>query len=269
MPPKTSKGKSSQPTISTFFAKKPQQLNNKKRAGTPTAIDLTNLDSDTENSHETRRPTKKVKFTTDPHITHPEKTLPVPRRNGNPQAAAGPTAAVPSSEPSNLFRFEPDPRAPLHARPNKIVAGGSSKELPPGDESRRLAFREKFLAKPLPPPAVQRPEAVDTQEEGDGEGEAQPEVSEEEVDDVVVDLRKKFTSNATARAAPKGSKGKGKGKAAHEIGPSGQRYTPLEKQIVQLKRDHPGRFDLQIMFFAHSIIRVGVLLLVEVGYRYR
>ncbi|KAF8309367.1 hypothetical protein DL93DRAFT_2100103 [Clavulina sp. PMI_390] len=45
---------------------------------------------------------------------------------------------------------------------------------------------------------------------------------------------------------------KGKGKAKGELGPSGQSWTPLEKQILSLKEQYPG-----------------VLLMVEVGYKYR
>ncbi|KAF5365702.1 hypothetical protein D9758_003271 [Tetrapyrgos nigripes] len=50
----------------------------------------------------------------------------------------------------------------------------------------------------------------------------------------------------------KGKQRAGKSKKAEEVGPSGQTYTPLEKQIVQLKKENPG-----------------TLLMVEVGYKYR
>ncbi|KAG7092381.1 hypothetical protein E1B28_008738 [Marasmius oreades] len=50
---------------------------------------------------------------------------------------------------------------------------------------------------------------------------------------------------------PKKSGGRGTKKPA-EIGPSGEPYTPLEKQVLQLQRDN-----------------VGTLLMVEVGYKYK
>ncbi|ORZ31484.1 muts domain V-domain-containing protein [Catenaria anguillulae PL171] len=61
------------------------------------------------------------------------------------------------------------------------------------------------------------------------------------------------TKSPRPAAASKASTGKGKAaSAAAAVGPSGQKYTPLELQIVQLKEQHPG-----------------VVLAVEVGYKYR
>ena len=61
-------------------------------------------------------------------------------------------------------------------------------------------------------------------------------------------------TQTTAKASRKSSsEAKGKGKAAEkEVGPSGKTYTPLEEQVRELKRKYPG-----------------VLLIVEVGYKFR
>ncbi|GAA5822849.1 hypothetical protein JCM11251_004399 [Rhodosporidiobolus azoricus] len=56
-----------------------------------------------------------------------------------------------------------------------------------------------------------------------------------------------------AQFAAKGGKGKGKGKATDEVGGgTGVKYTPLEQQVLALKKANPG-----------------VLLVVEVGYKFR
>ncbi|KAJ6455723.1 DNA mismatch repair protein MSH3 [Mycena sanguinolenta] len=65
---------------------------------------------------------------------------------------------------------------------------------------------------------------------------------------------KAFNRLSAVFAAPKGTvkKTKAMRKAAQEIGPSGETYTPLENQVRRLKKDNPG-----------------VVLLVEVGYKYK
>jgi DNA mismatch repair protein MSH3 len=61
--------------------------------------------------------------------------------------------------------------------------------------------------------------------------------------------RKSVSSQAKGKAAVKP---KPVLKKAQEIGPSGEPYTPLEKQVLQLKADNPG-----------------TLLMIEVGYKYK
>ena len=47
-------------------------------------------------------------------------------------------------------------------------------------------------------------------------------------------------SRLRAKFAPKGTNGaKGKGKKKEEVGPSGQTYTPLEKQFMDIKGANP------------------------------
>jgi DNA mismatch repair protein MSH3 len=60
-------------------------------------------------------------------------------------------------------------------------------------------------------------------------------------------------SKLAAKFAAKGLAAKGKKKKEPEpVGPSGQTYTPLEKQFMEIKGKHPD-----------------VLLLMEVGYKYK
>jgi DNA mismatch repair protein MSH3 len=101
-------------------------------------------------------------------------------------------------------------------------------------------------------------------EEGDGEGGAAggglvvPDGEEAKGSD---DERQKSASGVGSKLAAKfaaktkedtKTKGKGKGKKKEEVGPSGQTYTPLEKQFMEIKAENQD-----------------VLLLMEVGYKYK
>ncbi|KAE9400754.1 hypothetical protein BT96DRAFT_956745 [Gymnopus androsaceus JB14] len=63
---------------------------------------------------------------------------------------------------------------------------------------------------------------------------------------------KSGTSSKAVKGKQKGNPVKGKSKRVGEIGPGGETWTPLEKQVLQLKHDNPG-----------------TLLMVEVGYKYK
>lgn len=85
-------------------------------------------------------------------------------------------------------------------------------------------------------------DGADSDQDEPDEGDAEDDEEIEIVGAKMKGLKKKLTKA--------GSVLKGKGKAKEEIGPSGQTYTPLEKQVLQLKAENPG-----------------VLLIFEVGYK--
>ncbi|KDQ20147.1 hypothetical protein BOTBODRAFT_27560 [Botryobasidium botryosum FD-172 SS1] len=256
MAPKPSKGKatpSAQPTISAFFSKS-SQARVPKRPATP--IDLTSVDSENESREVSPPPKKKLKASKDAATLSGKEPIGVkekskPDKNRHSTSSLSKAAATSSSSALTQFQFgstsNPSSVAASAEKSGNGALSGSRKV----DDALRRAFREKLLVKPLPilPPASEPEEGREREEGSEGDQD-----QEDDADDTasagVAKLRGKFKLGAAPRAGTKA--GKGKERASDAVGPSGQKYTPLEKQIVQLKRDHPG-----------------VLLLVEVGYKYR
>lgn len=92
--------------------------------------------------------------------------------------------------------------------------------------------------------------------DADGEEDATP-IVEDASDDETKKVAEGVASKLAAKYAAKGAEtmGKAKGRAKkkeEEIGPSGQTYTPLEKQFMEIKKENQD-----------------VLLLMEVGYKYK
>ena len=61
-------------------------------------------------------------------------------------------------------------------------------------------------------------------------------------------------SSLSAKFAAKGAKGAGRGKKKEEVGPSGQTYTPLEKQFMEIKGENP---DVLLLMEGESGVDLG------------
>ncbi|KAF7295053.1 DNA mismatch repair protein [Mycena indigotica] len=86
---------------------------------------------------------------------------------------------------------------------------------------------------------------------------ASSDISDESEPDSEPDPDRKFNEMSKFFNEARQAKGKGKASAkkkatAEELGPSGKRYTPLEKQVLAFKKKYPGS-----------------VLMIEVGYKYR
>lgn len=206
---------SSQATISSFFQSSPAKTKANKRTTSPVHVDLT-ADSDDE------PPAKKTR------MSGPECT---------PHTSS---VAGPSSGAAERWRFTPTSPEKLDLHP--IKQRTEAEVL--SQKERREAFKKKLLLEnnrflPKKADTVAHIELDDS--------------GSEESDHAFKELNEMFSSKA---------KGKGKSKVtsipikpskhAMTLGPSGQAYTPLENQILQLKKENPG-----------------TVLMVEVGYRYR
>ena len=71
------------------------------------------------------------------------------------------------------------------------------------------------------------------------------------------DLAAKFASQFAAAEPTKGGR-KGKGKKKEEVGPSGQTYTPLEKQFLEIKGEHPDVLLLMEGGFPPLTLRIYI-----------
>ncbi|KAL0580265.1 Mismatch repair protein msh3 [Marasmius crinis-equi] len=98
-------------------------------------------------------------------------------------------------------------------------------------QARHEAFKKKLLLENKKAFLFRRPFREDSPEDLPEESETRPTVN-----------FPKFARQGSGRAA----------KRAEEVGSSGEKYTPLEKQVLQLQKDN-----------------AGTLLMVEVGYKYR
>jgi len=204
----------SQATISSFFPPSPAKTVTNKRAISPVHIDLT-VDSDGE------PPLKKTRTSGPGGVPY---TTPVAG------LASGTTE-------HGQWRFTPTylDTSDLHPINQRTEADVLAQK------ERRDAFKKKLLLENnrFLPRKADVPVALDESES-------------EESDHAFRELNEMFSNNA---------KGKGKGrdsilakssKKPTMVGPSGQAYTPLENQILDLKKENPG-----------------TVLMVEVGYRYK
>ncbi|KAG6874073.1 hypothetical protein C0995_006930 [Termitomyces sp. Mi166 len=202
-----------QPTISSFFQPS-QRSSSGKRASSPIQLDLTG-DSDEE------PPVKRLK-------------------SGGSDGSREPATQLRASAASQ-WRFAPvSPDKPASTAPT---------QNPEAERKRRDAFRKKLLLENNP--------FIQKSSQPDLSGAASPiepqdvESADEESDHAFTELNALFSK-----------KNRGKGKATSApvpkpkktgvTGPSGEPYTPLEQQVLQLKAENPGT----ILFF-------------EVGYKYK
>ncbi|KIM49419.1 hypothetical protein M413DRAFT_6469 [Hebeloma cylindrosporum] len=207
----------SQSTISSYFHSATQQPHPGKR----TTIDLTVGDEDTE------PPLKRLRRTSG------SSSLPSPIRGELSPAKTAPSVA-------DSWRFSPE----------KSQAG-PSRARTSDEKARHEAFKRKLLSdnsRFLKKPEITRLDQHEPMDEG-GNGEDSGDES-----DHFQKLSEMFSHEGKAKAKAKGkSTGATKnGQKTVEVGPSGQSYTPLEKQVLQLKQEN-----------------AGTLLMVEVGYKYK
>ncbi|KAG6896947.1 hypothetical protein C0992_005153 [Termitomyces sp. T32_za158] len=211
-----------QPTISSFFQPSQRSLSG-KRTSSPIQLDLTS-DSDEE-----------------PPAKRPKKS----GASDSPREPSTPSRASVASQ----WRFTPvspdDPASTLATKHYEAEAASG----PVG--KRREAFRKKlfltnnsFNRKPSHPDlsgATSFLEAPETESAG------------EESDHAFQELNALFSSKSKGKSKASGSKPK----KTVAIGPSGESYTPLEQQVLQLKAENTGT----VLFF-----EVGYKLLSR-GYR--
>ncbi|KAF8061576.1 DNA mismatch repair protein MSH3 [Lyophyllum atratum] len=205
-----------QPIISSFFQPS-QRVASSKRAASPVQVDLT-ADSDGE------PPLKKVKS--------------VKAAYNSPERS--------SAGAADQWRFTPvSPDKPeTSAAPNQR----SEAEIAAARE-RHETFKKKLLLENKP--RIRKDDLSKLESEPAPIEVQDTDSAGEESDHVFKELSLMFSN-----------KGKGKSKAVSAptrkpkkspvVGPSGEPYTPLENQILQLKADNPG-----------------TLLMVEVGYKYK
>ncbi|KAF8652763.1 hypothetical protein AX16_004259 [Volvariella volvacea WC 439] len=208
-----------QPRISSFFASTPSATA-KRRASSP--IDLTN-DSDLEEP-----PAKKSRSE-----LHSTTAATSPQRDQSSSQKKGASAI----EQWRFAPHSPEKRSPKTQKQLDV------------EKSRREEFRkrllmdsEKFARKP---PDETAPDTEEEKSESSGDDSDQ---AWKELSALFSNKGKgKATKGRTQPPAKRGS-----AKKAEVIGPSGQPYTPLELQVVQLKKENPG-----------------TVLMVEVGYKYK
>ncbi|KAG8920758.1 Mismatch repair protein msh3, partial [Tulasnella sp. 418] len=249
----SSKAKSSdQPTISSFFPKTPA----KKRGSTP--VDLT-VDSDDE------------EFSFEP----PSKRTRLGDNNGrtDSQEERGPGISKFFTPVKGARSQKPPSRSILESPVSKYrFQGEESPQRADNDpnstetelrekQARRDAFRNRLgdHFKPKSPKDLVVAESEVDYTRLDASGAETTEESENSEVEILEEppAASRLQKFASTRSEPKSSsamqtKGKGRSKKTEEIGPSGKKYTPLEKQVLACKEAHPD-----------------CLLLFEVGYKYK
>lgn len=226
---KPSQGPSSQANATASTSQHPP----KRRAGSSSSSDVIVIDSSDDESPAPARPAKQ------PKLERPDSD------SADLLRAPVPTPA-PTASSSRLSHYAFDE----FTAPRETTAA---------DRARRDAFRSTLLANPVQRrSAYLQPENHLAARE-DGDDEMQVDLDDDQGDEEPPAKAKapesRFAKFANAAAKPppgtateKGmGKGKGKEKAAPAI-----KYTPLEKQVLALKEQNPG-----------------VVLLFEVGYKYR
>ncbi|KAK4686072.1 DNA mismatch repair protein MSH3, partial [Tremellales sp. Uapishka_1] len=265
-----------QPSLHSFFkrksppsspAKLSANLNGKGKEGTTIQADEGVIDFTAS------PPLKRIRLASDDDSTIEAIPLPVrkaslaqssssyfakpPSRNRTPlleKDTQATLAGLPSAVPTPLeaFRF----RKPLASSFQPLTASQLQPKTP-----AELARHEKWQARLLTPGGIiprRKSLALDEAAaaelrggiiDGTPEEEEGPEQEDGErvraAEDVGSKLREKFAAKETGV-------GKGKGKKKEDVGPSGQTYTPLEKQYMEIKAKWPD-----------------VLLMTEVGYKYK
>jgi hypothetical protein len=157
-----------------------------------------------------------------------------------------------------------------HTQPLDSSASSSSKAAPrpppsPASIKRHQAFRSRLLGRSFgrrKSLTLDEAEAAEPTKGRDGnDDEEEHEEQEKEIEEAGSSNKMKGVKEKLTRGG--GSKGKalakGKGKEKESVGPSGQTWTPLEKQVLQLKEENPGVlliFEVGCTFksVSHSIV---------------
>lgn len=236
-----------QTTLAGFFesSSPPKPKDKKPGARSSAAIDLTS-DGDDE------PPKKRAKVSKDAPTAGPSKPAKQPQT---------PRAAHPNPTYSEFFSPEKD--APSSKRVARTAADLSSDDEPapaastkskPAKASTTRKVKSSTSIKQNPALAFSKSAAKATTSTAKGKTAATPiadaagDEDGSDADGVTVDIddlnSNKFKAFAHASKSKTGD--------ASGVGPSGKPYTPLEKQVMQIKDQYPG-----------------VLLLFEIGYKYR
>ncbi|KAL1748072.1 muts domain V-domain-containing protein [Schizophyllum fasciatum] len=205
---------SGQPTISAYFSQAPPRTVTGKRPSSPIEISDDEAGRD-KKKQRTAGPSTSVYFSS-------------PRRA--PASGAG---------TAEQWRYSPEKPAPPR--------GESAARQQAKDEFRRRLLQQnnRFLSRKPSEPVVSPP----AEENGDG-GDDEEEERSKKFDDLEAMFARKPKAGAK-RQTSGASKAKAP-KKAEPVGPSGEPYTPLEKQVLELKQANPG-----------------TVLMVEVGYKYK
>jgi len=213
-----------------------------KKAPEP-QIQITDIAQEEPESNDAERTTKRPRLVTPPtssELSHPITPTVVGERN-----------ALTALMTPKVKEFRPPPESPRTARYK--YTGPSAAPSTPEQIAKKKSLHEKFMAK------LGRPESMallrrksqgegrpgdDEEDEECGEVE-EGEEEEEEAAATAKSLRGKYTSTASAgKKTPPANK---KSTAA-----STTKFTPLERQYVEIKKQYPD-----------------TLLLIEVGYKFR
>ncbi|KAF8894689.1 muts domain V-domain-containing protein [Infundibulicybe gibba] len=171
-----------------------------------------------------------------------DEDAPVRKRQKTAPAADSATATSPRRVSGSVEQWRFTPGRPGHeGREDGDMKGDSNSEEQKARKRRHEAFKNKLLQEnnrflPHKP----KPDAPDEEEERQ---------EDDSSDGAFEELRAAFSNKHKSRTvAVRATK-----KAEQvQLGPSGQAYTPLELQVLRLKRENPG-----------------TVLMVEVGYRYK
>jgi len=192
-----------------------------------------------------------------------EEDSPVPKRPRlqTPPSDDSSGHATPTREPNALTalmspkvkEFRPPPESPRTARYKylSMSPGKDDENITPEQLAKKKSLHEKFVAKlgrPESMASLRRPSYNGCTVEGDEEQDQDEEAAEDEEQEEVPaakTLRGKY-------AAKGSSNGKKSATSAKAKGESTTKFTPLERQFVELKKQYPD-----------------TLLLIEVGYKFR
>lgn len=205
-----------QPTISAYFSQPSPSKLTGKRASTP--IDLTE-DEPPRNKKQKTGPTTSIYFPT--------------KSTASPPASAG---------TAEQWRYSPEKASQPPRKEDNAAKLRKQEEF----RKRLLQQNNRFLSRKPSEKAASPPIVVEDEEEDD----------EEEKNKKYEDLEAMFArkpSKGRAKRQTSGTSSKTKvPKKAEPVGPSGEPYTPLEKQVLELKQANPG-----------------TVLMIEVGYKYK
>jgi len=255
--PKASQGKrksGSQPSlISNYFkridspagSKTPSRHDNNAN-GTPSKPPraaesaITATSDEEQEEDDTERTSKRLRLATPPESA--ESSQPV-----TPPPASERNALTALMSPK-IKEFRPPPESPRTARYKYTGREGANAEEPSTPEQivKKKTLHEKFVAKLGHPESMTLLKRKSASEREDEDGEKEDgEEEEEDISPAAKGLRGKYTS--TAGAGKKSAADSKKGTAT-----STTKFTPLERQYVEIKKKYPD-----------------TLLLIEVGYKFR
>jgi DNA mismatch repair protein MSH3 len=254
--PKASQGKrksGSQPSlISNYFkridspvATKTPSRHDNDTNGTPSKppraaeSDIIATSDEEHEADDVERTTKRPRLATPPESVDSSRLV-------TPPPASERNALTTLMSPK-IKEFRAPPQSPRTARYRYTGAGGANAEEPATPEQivKKKTLHEKFVAKLGRPESMALLRKNSASERDDEEGEEEEGEEEEEIIPAAKSLRGKYASTAASgkKAAPASKKG---------TATRTTKFTPLEKQYVEIKKKYPD-----------------TLLLIEVGYKFR